>query len=188
MVKTIDKTELVIQAQSECQYALNRLATDVCNRIYPALLKMTRDEDLANDLLQETVLVMLIHLKDLEQVERFWGWIFTIARNRAYDHFRKKRHLEIVGSIDFDNVSEDKNNTVLKTVINKEMKEELAAAIGNLRYRYREVVLLRHFEQKSYAEIASMSDCTPQQARIRYFRAKQSLRERFCAVGYDMDW
>jgi RNA polymerase sigma factor (sigma-70 family) len=79
------------------------------------------------------------------------------------------------------------HDTALKYVVDKEIKEHLAAAIGDLRKQYRDVVHLRHFERKSYTEIASLNQCTPQQARVRFFRAKQSLRNRLCEVDYELD-
>ena len=190
MVKTVDNIKLIADARSGCQSALNELAAEVCRRAYPVLLKMTRDEDLSHDLLQETLLAMLRSLKNLESIQGFWGWIHTIARNKVYGHYRKRHHREISGSLDFDNVYDCQdtgmNNSTLKHVIDIEMKESLAQSIGNLRKPYREVVHLRHFENRPYAEIASLSGCTPQQARVRFFRAKQSLRNRLCATDFEL--
>ena len=190
MVKTVDNIKLVADAQSGCQSALNELADKVCRSVYPVLLKMTRDEDLSQDLLQETFLAMLRSLKNLERIEGFWGWIHTIARNKVYDHFRKRQRREISGSLDLDDLYDGQdtgmNDSALKHVIHIELKESLAEAIGNLRNRYQEVVHLRHFENRPYTEIASLSDCTPQQARVRFFRAKQSLRNRLSAADFEL--
>jgi RNA polymerase sigma-70 factor (ECF subfamily) len=190
MVKTVDNIKLVADARSGCQSALNELADKVCRRAYPVLLKMTRDEDLSHDLLQETLLAMLRSLENLERIEGFWGWIHTIARNKVYDHFRKRHRREISGLLDFDDLYDCQdtgmNDSTLKHVIDIEMKEYLAEAIGNLRKRHQEVVRLRHFENRPYTEIASLSDCTPQQARVRFFRAKQSLRNRLSAADFEL--
>ena len=187
MIKAIDTTDLVAEAQAGCRNALERLTEDVQRKMYPFLYKMTRDHHLAHDLLQETLLVMLQSLKKLERPEGFWGWIYTVARSRMYDHFRKKQRRGCANLLDLDVLEADGNNTVLRNLIDKERDEFLSIAVGNLRKRYRDVVYFRHFESRSYSEVASMSECTPQQARVRFFRAKQSLRKLLCEFECEFD-
>lgn len=176
-----------MDARSGCRRALNQLASEVHKKMYPVLYRLTQDPHLAQDLLQETLLVMLQSLKKLESVEGFWGWIYTITRSRVYDHIRRKRNRKSVGFIDFDRLKADNDNSALKIVIDKEREEFLAAAVGSLRKRYQDVVNFRHFENRSYSEVALMSQCTPQQARVRFFRAKESLRKALCESGFEFD-
>lgn len=188
MVKTSDDIQLIIDARSGCRHALNQLASEVHKKMYPVLYRLTQDPHLAHDLMQDTLLVMLQSITKLESVEGFWGWIYTITRSRVYDHIRKKHRREKAGFMDFDSLKADNDNSVLKTVIDKERNEFIAAAIGNLRRRYQDVLKFRHFENRSYSEVALMSQCTPQQARVRFFRAKQSLRNLLCESGFEFNY
>lgn len=187
MVKTSDDVQLIIDAQTGCESALNQLAIEVQRKVYPALYRMTQDSYLAQDLLQETLLVMLQSLKKLKRIEGFWGWIYTIARSRFCDYLRKKRSSPSESLTDLEIIISNNNNSALEVLIDKERDEFLIAAISNLKKRYQDIVNFRHFENRSYSEVASMSQCTTQQARVRFFRAKQSLRKALSEMEYEFD-
>lgn len=185
-----DDIQLVTDAQAGNSRALNTLAVQVCQKLYPVLYGATRDYHLTHDLLQDTLLVMLKFLNNLNNAERFWGWIYKVAANKVYDHFRKQAHRDIPVVMEMDTIADLENfynGSPPGHLMNRERNESLVYAIRNLKKQYREVVYLRDFEHRPYAEIASMYRCSGGQVRSRHFRAKKLLRKHLCATGYGPD-
>jgi len=180
MVKQSDYLDLVVQAQSGDQDSMGQLAVRVRHRLYPYLHQVTSDHHLSQDLLQEVLLAMVRSVDTLEQPESFWPWIYGIARSKIQEHFRVQRRREILQSAVFDDAYHSKpaanDHSVLKHVVDRERQKGLASAVKMLKRKYRYVVQLRCFEEMPYSQIASVMRCSPQQARVRFFRAKKCLK------------
>lgn len=180
MVKQSDYLDLVVQAQGGDQDSMGQLAVRVRDRLCPYLRQVTSDHHLSQDLLQEVLLAMVRSVDALEQPESFWSWIYGIARSKIREQFRVRRRREILQSVVFDDAYQFKttgsNHNVLEFVVNRERRRGLSAAVKQLESKYRDVVQLRCFEQMPYSEIASVMRCSPQQARVRFFRAKKCLK------------
>ena len=88
-----DTLELVRKAQLGDKESLNRLAETVRVRLHEYVFRLTLQDDLTQDIVQETILEMLRLFRKLRQTERFWGWLHTIAFNKVRNHFgRQWRH------------------------------------------------------------------------------------------------
>ena len=180
MVKQSDNLDLVIQAQAGDQDSMGQLAVRVRDRLYPYLYQVTSDHHLSQDLLQEVLLAMVRSVDGLEQPESFWPWIYGIARSRIQEHFRGKHRRKILQSAVLDDAYHFEwagtNHNVLELIVDRERQEGLSTAVRQLKRKYRDVVQLRCFKEMPYSDIASVVNCSPQQARVRFFRAKQSLK------------
>jgi len=191
MVKQSDNIDLVIQAQAGDQDSMGQLAVRVRDRLYPYLRQVTCDHHLSQDLLQDVLLAMVRSVDTLEQPESFWPWIYGVARSKIQEHYRVQRRRKSLQSVALDDAFYSKpagsNHNVLEFIVNRERQKGLAAAVKRLERRYRDVIQLRCFEEMPYSEIASVIKCTPQQARVRFFRAKQSLKSSpvLAALGGD---
>ncbi len=76
-----DYIEIVKQAQLGDEKSVNHLAELARGRLRAYIYRLTLDEDLTQDILQETMLKMLKFLNKLERADRFWPWLFRIAGN-----------------------------------------------------------------------------------------------------------
>jgi len=188
MVKDKDYLCLVREARAGNRDSMNQLAVRIQERLYPYLYRVTLDYNLSQDLLQEILLTMVSCLKGLEKADCFWSWIYRIAQRKLQQHFRvQKRRENFRCFLSDEGVLEqlkDKHN-VLAIVIRREKSNSLSAAIEQLKERYKDVVQLRCFEQMSYKRIASLTHCSCQQVRLRFFRAKESLRNKLCVSGLE---
>jgi len=190
MVKESDHLDLVVHAQGGDQNSIGQLAVTVSNRLYPYLRQVTSDHHLSQDLLQEVLLAMVRCVDTLEQPESFWPWIYGIARSKIQEHFRvQRRRKSLQSELDVTRYFKAAagNYNVLDSVVNSERHKGLSAAVKRLQSKYRDVVQLRCFEEMSYSQIASTMNCTPQQARVRFFRAKQCLRYSPALVALGQD-
>ena len=148
-------------------------------RVFGFLLGMVRDEDIANDLFQDTFVrvIRALHRKrgTYEDQGRFGAWLLRIARNAALDHLRRRRKwiVETNGTMDdglqWEALQDDRPNA-LEIVESEERHQWLEASIAALPEEQREVLLLRHEGELTFREIAELTGCSINTAlgRMRY--------------------
>ncbi|MBM4029146.1 MAG: sigma-70 family RNA polymerase sigma factor [Planctomycetes bacterium] len=175
------------EARSGGQTALSRLALLVRERLYPFLLHTTRDRDATEDVLQDTLLTMLRRLPSLRDNERFWPWIYRIAWNKVQDRLRDRRQRSLYESAvrrgpDGGGYSYRDSNP-LEAQVRAESLQQVCAAISQLNRQQRDILQLRCYDDLPYTEIAALTRTTPDKARVRFHRAKRSLRARLTTCG-----
>jgi len=173
--------DLLTQARSGDQAGMGELARVVWERLHPFVLRITLNHDLTEDILQETLLVMLCRIESLRDLDRFWPWMYRIAYTKVQDAFRRKR-LQTSAQDFFrqGGLHADCDNP-LDSKIREETLRQVALAVEQLKSQHKDVVQLRCYEELPYTEIASRTRTTPQRARVRFHRAKASLKERLQA-------
>jgi len=183
-----DFAEWVRQAQGGDRVSLDRLAEGARQRLYAYVYRLTMNHDLAQDLLQETLLKMVENIKELEHPERFWSWLFRTALGVVQHYYRDLAREQ---EIEFSSVSrkrlsqylsEDRDDG-LNRAIRKELSETIVDAMARLRLTHRNVLMLRCFEQLSFAEIAEVLGCKELRARVLFFRARHSLSRQLSSRG-----
>ncbi len=126
-----------------------------------------------DDAVQETLLIVVRRLHALRTVAAFSGWLFTIVR-------RECRRLErrVFGLEAFDEI---KMEEWLATHSDVALRIDLVHALESLPGHYREIVLLRDFEELTLREIAARLGLTPSAAKSRLRRARELVREYLIA-------
>ena len=145
------------------------------SKIYTTIYLIVKDSYIAEDLMQETFIKAIKKLKSGSYNEegKFLPWIVRIAHNLAIDYFRReKRYPTIVmedgsnlfNSLDF---SEDSTESVQ---IKTETHEVLKTMIDKLPETQKEVLLMRHYSEMSFQEIAEATGVSINTAlgRMRY--------------------
>lgn len=190
MAKNEDRVliELVKSTQQGDKGCANELTRKVKGRLYAYLYRATLDHDLSQDLSQEVLLAMVKSGDRLNNVERFWPWLYRIAQNKIRDHYRdKQRRAKLAASAlyqDFISQRADYHqNDGLRQLLQKELCKKVIAAMKQLRQRYRVVLSLRCFDQMSYSDIAVVLECSEVKARVLFFRAKQELKKQLSHNG-----
>jgi len=183
MVNRNDYIELVKQAQLGDEKSVNRLAELGRRRLGAYIYRLTLDEDLTQDIIQESMLEMLKFLNKLERADRFWPWLFRIAGNNLHDHWDHERLQKTkLKSKRPDADSADKQQG-LENVVSQELKQVVSAAMTSLRPRQRKVLILRCYEEMSYSEISEVMACSEFAARRLFYRAKNSLAKQLSRRG-----
>ncbi|UCG57902.1 MAG: RNA polymerase sigma factor [Phycisphaerales bacterium] len=181
--------QLIRQAQQGNQQSMSRLAEAAEGRLFPYIYRLTLNHDLAQDLLQETLLKMVESLDELKHADRFWVWLFRTALGQVQHHFRaqSREHLVQMSALSRERLAEclsQNRDDGLNDAMRKELSEAIFRAIARLRIGYRNVLILRCFEQMSYAEIATVMECKELRARVLFFRAKHSLSRQLSQRGF----
>lgn len=158
-------------------------------RIYNLLLRMVNDPEDAADLTQETF------YRAFRAFDRFRGeaqpytWLYRIAVNLAHDHLEKRnriRRREIdMASLETDEWGEptgwepaDPAPSPEQHLLEQELIERVRELIRQMPPDYREIILLREYEELSYEEIAEVLGITLEAVRSRLARARNWLRIR----------
>jgi RNA polymerase sigma factor (sigma-70 family) len=189
MHKTID-LQLIEQAQSGRQEALSTLSELARDKVYVFVYRLTLDQHLAEDLAQEAVLEMVRSISRLtfEHVNSFWAWLRRTALGKVQHHYRIQGNKRVQAkTILDDDCLKDIRGTEgsgLDKLIHDELSKSVFDAMGTLNLAYRSILTLRCFEQMTYPQIAALTGQTELQARIQFFRAKQSLKKQLLRRGY----
>ena len=191
MSNNVNYLELVKQAQLGDQESMNRLAQLAEGRIRAYIYRLTLNYDLTQDLLQETLLEVVKSLKSLrfEHANQFWSWLYRTALSKVQLHFRGQRQKRTaqMSMIEKERLLKrawGDYDDGLNSMIRKELSDAIFEAIGKLKFRHRNVLVLRCFEQRSYSEIAAIMDCSETAAQVLFFRAKRSLKRQLSKHGF----
>jgi RNA polymerase sigma-70 factor (ECF subfamily) len=166
--------------------ALNDLMERHATPVFHFLCRMTGNEDVANDLAQETFVRVFKSRRSYRSGERFSTWLFTIAANLARNHFRwRSRH----PNVSMDAESPETEQTLGSTLPSKspapnesalagERAAAVRQAVQKLPDDLREAIVLCEWEERSVAEAATILEATPKAVESSLYRARQLLRER----------
>ena len=179
----------VRDAQHGDPKSMDRLAEAARPRLYAYIYRLTLNHDLAQDLLQETLLKMVESIKDLEYPERFWCWLFRTALGNVQHYYRDRAREQAVAfsTLTRDRLAEylaQEDEEGLNRAMRKELSHTIVDAMARLRLAYRNVLMLRCYEQMSYADIADQMGCKELRARVLFFRAKHSLSRQLHRKGF----
>ena len=141
--------------------------------IYRYCLRMLTDSDAAEDATQETFIKMFAGVKELQNVESFLPWLFSIGRNEVMMQLRRNRR----NGVHSDEDVWDKQ-TPYELTVAAETTEIVQRLLQNLKSGNREVILLREYEQLSYTQIAEITGDTESSVKSRLFKARKALTRR----------
>ena len=188
-LNNLSEKELVQLYLNGNVHALSTLISRYKDRIYTAIYLLVKDKYMAEDLFQDVFIRIIDTLKGkgYSNEGKFLPWALRIAHNLCVDHFRKiKRTPSITTSDDRDifevlNFSEPNAETRL---IQSQRHERVRKMIDLLPEDQREVIILRHYADLSFKEIASITNCSTNTAlgRMRYGlinMRKMTLEKKF---------
>ncbi len=180
--------EVVVLAQRGREPAFRELIRRYERPVFSLIYRMVRDSAAAEDLAQDAFIKVLNHLDKYRPEFKFSSWLFKIANNVAIDHLRR-RQLDTVsmdGSPHASTATEvestsfelaDQAESPLDELASRELGAAIEQAIAKLRPEYRNCIMLRHVEGRSYEEIASTLDLPLGTVKTYIHRARHELRE-----------
>lgn len=168
--------ELAMEYMSGNDYAFDKLLERYKEKVFKYIFSMTKEKSTAEDIFQDVFLRIIVGLREGKYTSKgfFSYWVSTITRNILIDHFRKDRIL----AADLNN-----NNDITKmylpqltdvsaetTIVNTQVKDSAVKLMNHLPELQREVVYMKYFEDKSFKEIASLTNVSINTSlgRMRY--------------------
>lgn len=154
-------------------------------RLVNYLFRLLRSTEEAQDLAQEVFVKIYLALDRYDPNYKFSTWLFRVAQNAAIDRIRKRR-LQVVsmdrpGSRDEDSRSWEfpsPDPSPYRNLRNRERGEAIQEVIDQLPWEYRELIVLRHYGELSYDEIASLKQMPLGTVKNKLFRGRQMMKEK----------
>jgi RNA polymerase sigma-70 factor (ECF subfamily) len=142
--------------------------------IYNAAFWILRSADDARDIAQAVFLKVAEHLDEYDSQYRFFSWIYRIAVNESLNLLRRNGHEEALDEeADFPE-SESANPEARARAV--ERTRDIERALLSMSSADRAVIVLRHFSECSYQEIAQILDIDEKTVKSRLFEARNRLR------------
>lgn len=168
--------ELVQRFIEGDQNALEILIHRHKGRVYSYVLLIVKNQELAEDIFQETFIKVIRSLKKGKYVEngKFISWVLRISHNLIIDHFRKEKLQGFVSndSMDMDIFNSQKfsEDTIEDQMVNDQILSEVKELIKELPEDQQQVIYMRHYMGLSFKEIAEQTDVSINTAlgRMRY--------------------
>jgi RNA polymerase sigma-70 factor, ECF subfamily len=170
-VKDPSDSEVLHRYAGGDRAAFGELYEKYYRRVFSYCYRLLQNRDAVEDIVQSAFVRALESARSLEKPELFYYWLFTIARNEVYSSLRKGRNTATVGLED----EVWNSDTPHEQYVRKETASLVESALDRLKPEYREVLVLRQFEQLTYAEIAAITGDSLSSVESRLFKARKAL-------------
>jgi RNA polymerase sigma factor (sigma-70 family) len=176
LYQTLTDTQLILHFQDGNCSALETLVSRYKDKIFSSILFLVKDKFLAEDLFQETFLRIIDTLRSRRYNEegKFLPWAMRIAHNLCVDYFRKVKRTPAILTQDkqniFDVIHVVINDNAEQRIIREQSYDRMHQMLAKLPDEQREVIVLRHFGDMSFKQIAETTNCSINTAlgRMRY--------------------
>lgn len=178
----VSDQELIKDYLSGNEESLRLLINRHQTQVFSSIMLLVKDKYLAEDIYQDTYIKVIKNLKKGKYTEKgkFLPWVLRIARNLVIDHFRKNQKMPTVtDSEGYDvmaNLPFEADNMEDK-MISEQSSEYIKRIIQELPDEQREVLILRHYAELSFKQIAEITDVSINTALGRMRYALNNLRK-----------
>lgn len=176
----VEDQELVSLYVAGNEEAFSTLLLRNKNKVYGYIFKLVKDEEVANDIFQDTFVKVIKTLKSGRYNEegKFLPWILRISHNLVIDHFRRLSKMPIAGrgngneedEFDIFNVLRLQDENIEDHLIKSQILNDVKQLVELLPEDQKEIIKLRHYVGMSFKDIADMKDISINTAlgRMRY--------------------
>jgi RNA polymerase sigma factor (sigma-70 family) len=159
--------------------------------IFHIAFKIVRNNEEAQDIVQETFIKAFGSLKSYNPDYRFTTWLYKIVANSSIDHIRKRK----INTFSLDQPISTRDGEVNVEVADMSYNPEqdlttkqsrlfITEAINSLPEKYKQVIVMRHHEDKSYEDIAKIMAVPVGTVKARIFRARELLKKKLKSLRY----
>jgi RNA polymerase sigma factor (sigma-70 family) len=172
--------ELIHLYQNGNEDAFNQLLERYKKKVFGYILNVVRDRAIADDIFQETFFKVIRTLKKQQYngEGKFIQWVIRISHNLIIDNFRQNGKISTISKIvrpdgkvvDVFDVVKVEQPSAEENMVKKQILQDIRKLVEHLPFEQREVVILRHYYDLSFKEIADMTNVSINTAlgRMRY--------------------
>ncbi len=150
------------------------------DRLFNFIYKMTLSREDTEDILQEVFIRVYNNLYKYDGKRCFSTWIFSIALNVFKSEYAKKKKAH---SVNYREILEELPGSPAEdpeaAYETKERSLEILKILDNLNFDQKALLVLKHIQGFSYREVAEILKISPENARIKVMRARQTLFKKF---------
>ncbi len=176
-LKTMSDEELALAYIDGNNRAFDELLTRNQEKIFTYIMYVVKDEDLANDLFQETFLKVITKLQNHQYADsgKFLWWLTRIAHNVIIDYYRAQRSDKVVDAPRENDLSNLRSDNVMdgnreNELSNAQVLKDVKRLMDALPEAQRDVVYMRFYQELSFKEIAKLTNVSINTSlgRMRY--------------------
>ncbi|HXP53108.1 MAG TPA: sigma-70 family RNA polymerase sigma factor [Bacteroidia bacterium] len=180
MEQYVNDDELIRRYQDGEEEAIAELLKRYKKRVYTYILNVVRNREIAEDVFQETFfkVIRTLKKKQYNSEGKFIQWVVRIAHNLMIDHFRQNGKISTISRIvrpdgkvaDVFDVVKIEDGSHEDTLIKTQIRKDVRKLVEHLPQEQKEVVILRHYYDMSFKEIADHTNVSINTAlgRMRY--------------------
>lgn len=166
MLENTSKIELtdnelveIVREHNQEKYA--ELIERYQGKLFAYIYRLTGNREETEDLLQDVFIKVYKNLRSYDATRKFSSWIYRIAHNEAVNHIKRK---SLKRFIPWEDITATKDMLVMSsseegadtTHMREETKKEVNETIDRLPFKYKQVLLLRYYSDKSYEDISEI--------------------------------
>jgi RNA polymerase sigma-70 factor, ECF subfamily len=185
-MKAVVDEDVLERARSGDPAAFRLIVEGYSRDVFRLAFRITRNEEDAEDTVQETFLRAYRKLDSFESRASFGTWLYRVTANSAIDILRRRNRLrdrnEPIPESDSD-ARLGHAPTQEGGVLGRQVRERVESALSGLSDLERTAFVLRHFEDMSLAEVSDSLDTSVSATKQALFRAVRKLRKRLAPVA-----
>ena len=186
----LTEQQLLKQYLNGDQRSLETLINLHKDKIFTSIYLLVKDRELAEDIFQDTFIKVIDRLAKGQYNDegKFVYWVIRIAHNLCIDHFRKSKNMSFVKKPEDRDIFEsmDLMDGSPNTIEQRQSHDRVRKMLDKLPEEQREVLILRHYADMSFSEIAKTTECSINTAlgRMRYglLNLRKMVREKELAL------
>ncbi|WP_316859908.1 sigma-70 family RNA polymerase sigma factor [uncultured Cohaesibacter sp.] len=155
-------------------------------RLYRYLLRFTKNEAVAEELVNETFIDVWRSAGTFEGRSQVSSWILSIGRNKAISLLRKRSDAEL--DEDYASGLQDDRDTPEVSALKQDKALAMRLCIDRLSDEHREVIDLVYYQEKAIKEIAVILSVPENTVKTRVFHARKKLSDLLMKSGIDRGW
>ncbi len=173
--------ELVTKARQGDVESFGKLVNRYKQKAYFVALGYVRNHEDALDLSQDSFVKAFKSLRRFDTRYDFYPWLYRIVKNSCLNHLRRQR---VENQVSLESLRESGHDVAsaesgpAEVASRRELSRRLMEAIETLKPDHREIIMLRHFHQMSYAEIAQALGCPQGTVMSRLHAARRVLKNK----------
>lgn len=182
LMQTVSDEQLMLWLKDGDESCLAALFERHHAGLYNFCCQLTRDRALAEDVTQEAFFRVL-RARRSYRGGQFKSWLFSIARNLAFDQLRRSNRQQPLAP-QYDDEQIDERDPE-RSLAGNQSKDLLVRALAQLPLAAREVILLGRFEFEDYDALGAALDCSAGAAKVRLHRAMKQLKTLIAELTED---
>jgi RNA polymerase sigma-70 factor, ECF subfamily len=172
--QTVSDADLVRSLRSGSSDAFGALYLRHKDALYDYCSRMLKDGVLSEDIVHDSFLELWKDAHTLDALDSFRSWLFSVARHKALNFIRDRKPSDEIFA---DTLVE--NDDPLTIFIRHEQSALFSDLLEVIRPAYKELVVLKDYENFSYAEIAKITGLSIASVRVHLFRARKALAKSY---------
>ena len=156
--------------------AFNELIKKYRNQLVFFVMKYVRNMEVAEDIVQDSFVYMIINKINYDFKYSFRTYIYTIAKSRTINYLKKNSKVIFISDVVEENYYNE-NIDIEEEYIRQEKKETLQKAIKKLKIEYQVIIYLYEFQGFKYKEISEILNQSMSKTKMMIHRAKKSLEK-----------